>query len=39
MYTGMVNLGLKAEKQLPNKNNTEDWALGCLPGHNGHVTD
>ena len=31
-------LGLKGEKQLRNKNNTEDWALGCHPRDNGHVT-
>ena len=30
--------GLKAEKQLRNKNHTEDWALGCHPRVNGHVT-
>ena len=29
MYTEMVHLGLKAEKQLRNKNYIEDWALGC----------
>ena len=33
-----LNLGLKAEKQLQNKNHTEDWALGIHPGYNGHVT-
>ena len=31
-------LGLKTEKQLPNKNHTEDWELGCHPRDNGHVT-
>ena len=31
-------LGLKDEKQLRNKNNTEDWALSCYPRDNGHVT-
>ena len=31
-------LGLKAEKQLRNKNHTEEWALGCRPRNNGHVT-
>ena len=30
--------GLKAEKQLRNQNHTEDWALGCHPPDNGHVT-
>ena len=34
----MVNLGLKAEKQLRNKKHTEVWELGCNPGDNGHVT-
>ena len=24
----VLNLGLKAEKQLQNENHTEDWALG-----------
>ena len=33
-----IILGLKAEKQLRNKNYTVDWALGCQPGDNGHVT-
>ena len=27
----MVSFGLKAEKQLRNKNYTEDWALDCHP--------
>ena len=32
-YTEMVNF-------MPqNKHHTEDWALGCQPGDNGHVTD
>ena len=31
-------LGLKDEKQLRNKNRTEDWALGCQPRDNGQVT-
>ena len=30
--------GLKAEKQLRNQNHTEDWALGCHPRYNSHVT-
>ena len=34
----LLILGLKAEKQLRNKNHTEDWALGCHPRDNGHVT-
>ena len=34
----MLNLGLKAEKQLQNENHTEDWALGSHPRDNGHVT-
>ena len=33
-----LNLGLKAWNQLQNKNHTEDWALGCHPRENGHVT-
>ena len=37
-YTKVLNLGLKAEKPLQNENHTEDWALGCLPRDNGHVT-
>ena len=38
-YTESVkNLGFKAEKQLQNKNHTEDWALGSHPRDNGHVT-
>ena len=28
----------KASKQLRNQNHTEDWALGCHPPDNGHVT-
>ena len=35
MYTEMV--GLKAEKQLPNKNRIEDWAIDCQPRDNGQV--
>ena len=31
-------LGLKAKKQLLDKNHTEDWALGRHPRDNGHVT-
>ena len=31
-------LGLKAEKQLRNRNHTEERALGCHPDDNGHVT-
>ena len=38
MYTEMLISGLKAEKQLRNKNHTEDWALGCHPRDNGLVT-
>ena len=34
----VLNLGLKAEKQLKNENLTEDWALGSHPRDNGHVT-
>ena len=34
----LLILGLKAEKQLRNKNHTEDWALGLHPRDNGHVT-
>ena len=34
----VLNLGLKAEKQLQNENHTEDWALGSPPRDNGHVT-
>ena len=45
----VLNLGLKAEKQLQNrnhtedwalqhKNHTEDWALGNHPDDNDHVT-
>ena len=34
----LLNLGLKAEKQLQNENHTEDWALGSHPRDNGHVT-
>ena len=37
-YTKVLNLGLKAEKPLQNENHTEDWALGCHPRDNGHVT-
>ena len=33
----VVNLSLKAEKQLQNENHTEDWALGSHPRDNGHV--
>ena len=33
-----LNLGFKAGIQLQNKNHTEDWALGCHPRDNGHVT-
>ena len=28
----------ESEKQLQNENHTEDWALGCHPRGNGHVT-
>ena len=38
MYTKWLILGLKAEKQLRNKNHTEDWALGCHSRDNGHMT-
>ena len=34
----VLNLGLKAEKQLQNENHAEDWALGSHPRDNGHVT-
>ena len=35
----MVNFrSQSSEMQLRNKNHTEDWALGCHPGDNGHVT-
>ena len=34
MYTEIF----KAKKQLRNQNHTEDWALGCHPRDNGHVT-
>ena len=34
----MLILGLKAAKQLRNKNHTEDLAFGCHPRDNGHVT-
>ena len=27
----MLNLGVKAEKQLQNENHNEDWALGSHP--------
>ena len=38
-YTEKVlNLGLKAEKQLQNENHTEDWVLGSHPRDNGHMT-
>ena len=30
-------LELKAEKQLRNKNHTEDWVLGSHPGDNRNV--
>ena len=32
------NLGLKAEKQLQNKNHTEDWELSSHSHDDGHVT-
>ena len=34
----VLNLGLKAEKQLQNENHTEEWALDSHPRDNGHVT-
>ena len=34
----VLNLGLKAEKQLQNENHAEDWELGSHPRDNGHVT-
>ena len=34
----VLNLSVKAEKQLQNENHTEDWALGSHPRDNGHVT-
>ena len=37
-YTESVKFSLKAEKQLQNENDTEDWALGSHPRDNGHVT-
>ena len=37
-YTEMLNLGLKAEKQLQSENHTEDSALGSHPRDSGHVT-
>ena len=37
-YVPWLILGLKAEKQLRNKNHTEDWALGCHPRDNWQVT-
>ena len=37
-YTEVLNLSLKAEKQLQNENHTEDWAPGGHPRDNGHVT-
>ena len=39
LYTKWLILGLKAEKQLRNKNHTEDWALGCHSRDNGHMTN
>ena len=33
-----LNLGLKAEKQLQNKNRSKDWGLGSPPRDNDHVT-
>ena len=33
----VLNLGLKAGKQLQNENHIEDWALGSHPRDNGHV--
>ena len=37
-YTKVLNLGLKAEKELQNENHTKDWALGSHPRDNGHMT-
>ena len=37
-YTEGLNLGFKAGIQLQNKNHIEDWALGCHPHDNGHVS-
>ena len=37
-YTEVLNLGLKAEKQLKKENHTDDWVLGNHPRDNGHVT-
>ena len=37
MYTEMVNLDLKAEKQIPQKKHTKDWALGFHPDDNSYV--
>ena len=36
-YHDRIPLRLKAEKQLRNKNHTEDWALGRHPRDNGHM--
>ena len=38
MYTEMVDFRSQVEKQLRNYNHTEDWALGCHPRDNDHVT-
>ena len=38
MYTKLLILGLKAEKQLRNKIHTEDWELDCHTRDNCHVT-
>ena len=39
MYTEKCLIsGFKVEKKPRNQNHTEDWALGCHPRDNGHVT-
>ena len=35
----VLNLGLKAEKQLQNENHTADWVLGSYHHDNGHVSN
>ena len=38
MYTEMVNFRPQSLKAASKQNHTEDWALGCHPRDNGHVT-
>ena len=38
VYGKRLFSGHKAEKQLRNQNHTEDWAVGCHPRDNCHVT-